>query len=244
MPEVPVRISFVGAVAVITMDDGKVNALNGQMLDRLWAALDEAEARAEAVVLAGRAGVFSGGLDLRVLRAAGDEAWVLVHRATDLCLRLVEFPRPVVAACTGHAVALGAVLLLCSDLRLCAAGDFKIGFNEVSIGLPVPELVVGLARQRLSRRHLMQACNSAKIYTPHEAIDVGFLDEANILHVEGDATRAAAELARHVEPEAFAATRRVMTARLGETIIRQAGSFMNLRDTQPQIRRVEDRPIG
>ena len=217
------------------MDDGKANAINVEMIDHLWTALDKAEAEAEALVLAGRAGVFSAGLDLGVLRAGGDASMLLIHRTTDICLRLAEFPRPVVAACTGHALALGAVLLMCCDLRLCAAGDFKIGFNEVAIGLPLPELVVGLARQRLSRRHLVLACNSAKIYSPYEAIDVGFLDEANALHVTSYATQAAAEMARHIEPEAFATTRRTMTGRLGETIIRHAGSFANIRDAPPPV---------
>ncbi len=240
----PVSVRFVDAVALITIDDGKANVLTSDVIDGLWTALDAAETHAQAVVLAGRTGVFSGGLDLDVLRAGSDPAMVLIHKATDICLRLAEFPRPVVAACTGHALALGAVLLLCCDLRVGVAGDFRIGFNEVAIGIPVPELVVGLARARLSRRHLMLACNSARIFTPTEAIEVGFLDTVHTSNVADHAVAMAAELAAHVEPGAFAATRVTMTRRLGEAIIRHAGEFTNLRTSPPPNIRGGPTPRG
>lgn len=237
-------VRFVDAVALITLDDGKANVLTSEVIDSLLEALDAAEARAEAVVLAGRPGVFSGGVDIDVLRAGSDPAMVLIHKATDVCLRLAEFPRPVVAACTGHAVALGAVLLLCCDLRVGLAGDFKVGFNEVAIGLPVPELVVGLARARLSRRHLMLACNSARIYTPTEAIEVGFLDTVHPSNIPDHAVTMAASLAAHVEPWAFAKTRATMTGRLGEAIIRHAGEFSNIRASPPPNIRQDPTPVG
>lgn len=228
-----VSVRFVDSVALVTIDDGKANVLTFEVIDGLWEALDAAEGRADAVVLAGRTGVFSGGLDLHVLRDGSDPAMVLIHKATDICLRLAELRCPVVAACTGHAVALGAVLLLCCDLRLGLAGDFRIGFNEVAIGIPVPELVVGLARARLSRRHLTLALNNARLYTPAEAIDVGFLDTIHASNVENHAVAMAADLAAHVEPWAFATTRATMTRRLGEAIIRHAGEFTNLRKSPP-----------
>ncbi|MDE0653513.1 MAG: crotonase/enoyl-CoA hydratase family protein [bacterium] len=228
-----VSVRFVDSVAVITIDDGKANVLTVDVFDRLWEALDAAESRAKAVVLVGRPGVFSGGLDLHVLRDGSEPAMVLIHKATDVCLRVAEFGCPVVAACTGHAVALGAVLLLCSDLRVGLAGDFRIGFNEVAIGIPVPELVVGLARARLSRRHVTLALNSARLYTPAEAIEVGFLDTVHGSNVEKHAVAMAADLAAQVEPWAFAATRATMTRRLGESIIRHAGEFANLRASPP-----------
>ena len=240
----PVSVRFVDAVALITIDDGKANVLTSEVIDGLWTALDAAETHAQAVVLAGRTGVFSGGLDLDVLRAGSDPAMVLIHKATDICLRLAEFPRPVVAACTGHAVALGAVLLLCCDLRVGVAGDFRIGFNEVAIGIPVPELVVGLARARLSRRHLMLACNGARLFTPTEAIEVGFLDTVRSSNVADHAVAMAAGLAAHVEPGAFAATRVTMTRRLGEAIIRHAGEFTNLRTSPPPNIRGGPTPWG
>lgn len=222
-------MSLVEDVALITMDDGKVNALGIQLVDGLTGALDEAQADGRSIVLAGRPGVFSAGLDLNTLQLGDSDGLELIHKATELCMKLVEFPRPVVAACTGHAVALGAGLLLCCDVRICAAGDFKIGFNEVSIGIAMPELLLGIARERLSRRHLMMAIATARIYTPPEAVEVGFLDRAGASNPTRDALETATDLARRLDAEAFAATRRVMCGRYADTILRHAGGLMDIR---------------
>ena len=229
MSESPVTMSLVGDVAFITMDDGKVNVLGIQLIDALSKALDAAEANARSVVLAGRPGVFSAGLDLNTLQLGDTDGLELIHKATDICMRLVEFPRPVVAACTGHAVALGAGLLLCTDVRICAAGDFKIGFNEVSIGIPMPDLLLGVARERLARRHLVMAVATARMYTPPEAVEVGFLDRAGASNATRDALETAADLARRLDPNAFAATRRTFCATYADTILRHAGGLMEIR---------------
>ena len=101
-----------GDVAVITMDDGKANAVTHDLINALTAALDAAEASASAVVLAGRPGRFSAGFDLRVMQGAtGEEVRALVNHGGALCLRLFESPLPIVAACRGHALAAGAVML-------------------------------------------------------------------------------------------------------------------------------------
>jgi enoyl-CoA hydratase len=82
-----------------------------------------------------------------------------------------------VAACTGHALAGGALVLLTADVRVGAAGAFRIGLNEVSIGLPVPVLAMELARDRIAPGELGRATLRAQIYTPEEAARVGYLDE-------------------------------------------------------------------
>jgi len=91
-------------------------------------------------------------------------------------LRLYGFPRPVVVACTGHALAAGAILLLVADHRIGAAGDFKIGLNEVAIQMTLPVFAMELARARLSKRHFTAATTQARVYDPETAIDVGYLD--------------------------------------------------------------------
>jgi enoyl-CoA hydratase len=91
-------------------------------------------------------------------------------------LRLYGFPLPVVVGCTGHALAAGAILLLASDCRIGAEGDFKIGLNEVSIRLTLPVFAVELARERLSKRHFTAAVTQARIYDPIGATDAGYLD--------------------------------------------------------------------
>jgi enoyl-CoA hydratase len=198
-----------GDVAVITIDDGKANALSHAAIDAVTDALARAESDAKAVVLAGRPGRFSAGFDLSVMKSGPDAVRGLVRAGAELTLRIYTFPQPVVIACTGHALAAGAILLMAADVRIGSAGDFKIGLNEVAIGMPVPVFATELARDRLSRRHLNSAVSLATIYDPDGARDAGYLDAVvaadNVLI---SASARAAELAAGVSPEAFVATRR------------------------------------
>ena len=130
-----VRYDFDGSVARITMDDGKVNVLSQEMLAELNEALGRAEADAAIVALAGRAGVFSAGFDLKVLRAGGPNARTMLRAGFELAERMLSFPMPVVIACTGHAVAMGVFLVLSGDYRIGVTGRYKITANEVAIGL-------------------------------------------------------------------------------------------------------------
>jgi len=82
----------------------------------------------------------------------------------------------VVAACTGHAIAAGAIILMSTDLRVGAAGDFRIGLPEVTIGMPLPFFATELARDRISKRHLSQVF-LGRMYDPEAATDAGFLDQ-------------------------------------------------------------------
>lgn len=197
-----------GEVAVITLDDGKANACGFAMLEAINTALDRAQREARAVALLGRPGVLSGGFDLKVIRGGDKDALTRVLAlGVRTMMRLYGLPQPLVTAATGHAVALGALILLASDYRFGIAGDFKVGLNETAIGLALPAFGVELAEARLSRRHLTQATLLAHLYAPAEAVDVGFLDEV----VVSDAVRAAAvgkaaELAK-LDAAAFAASK-------------------------------------
>jgi len=130
-----VSYAFDGKVATITMDDGKVNVLSPAMQAELNAALDQAEADQAVVLLTGRPGVFSAGFDLAVLQGRGDEAGTMVLGGFELSLRLLGFARPVVVACTGHAIAMGSFLLLSGDYRLGADARYKITANLFGIPL-------------------------------------------------------------------------------------------------------------
>ena len=165
-------------VATITMDDGKVNALSPRMLGELNIALDRAEADGAAVVLAGRGGIFSAGFDLAVLGDGGAAAAEMVRSGFELAARLLEFPAPVLAVCTGHAVAMGAFLLLSADYRIGLAGPFRITANEVAIGLTMPTAAVELCRARLTPAAFSRAVTLAEVYSPPEAAAAGFLDRA------------------------------------------------------------------
>jgi enoyl-CoA hydratase len=172
-----VRYELSGDVAILRLDDGKANALDPTIIGSLHDDLRRAEKEAAAVLLTGRAGRFSAGFNLGVLKDGGpDAARGLVSAGAELAVQIARHPTPVVIACTGHALAMGAVLLLAADLRLGATGDFKIGFNEVAIGMTAPVFLVEFARERLSKRHFQRATVQAEIYSPESAIDAGFLD--------------------------------------------------------------------
>jgi enoyl-CoA hydratase len=171
-----VRYELVDKVAVIRLDDGKANALSHAIIDGLTQCLGRAEREAAAVLLVGRDRRLSGGFDLNTMLSGPEAARKLVTAGAELMLRLYGFPQPVVVACTGHALAAGAVLLLAVDVRIGASGDFKIGLNEVSIQMTLPIFAMELARARLSKRHFTCATTQAKIYDPEGAKDAGFLD--------------------------------------------------------------------
>ena len=202
-----VRYRLEEKVAVIEMDDGKVNAISHSMIEAINRALDRAEKEAKAIVLCGRAGRFSGGFDLGVMRGGAEQARALVGKGAELALRLYGFSLPVVIACTGHAIAMGAVLLLSADTRLGAEGDFKIGLNEVSIGLPLPPFALRLAEARLSKRHLVRATLEAEIYAPSRAVDAGFLDRVTSPVALAVEALAEANRLATLDPSAFQATK-------------------------------------
>jgi enoyl-CoA hydratase len=188
-----VTYSLDGPVATITLDDGKVNALSPAMFGAIGAALDRAEADGAAVVLTGRPGVFSGGFDLGVLQAGGQPAIDLVRAGFEMSIRLLSFPAPVVVACTGHAIAMGAFLVLSGDVRIGAAGPFRTSANEVAIGLTVPFAAVELLRHRLTPSAFQRAVATAAAFPPDEALAAGFVDR---IVAAGELADAAATSAR------------------------------------------------
>lgn len=165
-----------GSIATLAMDDGKANVLSPVMLEELNAALDRALGDGAVVVLSGRDGRFSAGFDLAVLRAGDAEAPAMLRAGFELAERLLSFPAPVVAACTGHAIAMGAFLLLSADYRIGVAGPYKITANEVALGLAMPHSAVEVCRQRLAPAHLGRVVANAEVYSPQAAVDAGFLD--------------------------------------------------------------------
>ena len=190
----PLTYSLEDSVAIVRMDDGKANALSVAMIDALLSALDRAAGEAKAIVLAGRDERFCAGFDLRVMMSGPEHATALLKRGSELLMRLYEAPLPLVIACSGHALAGGALVVLTGDVRIGAAGAFKIGLNEVAIGLPVPVLAMELARDRLVKTELHRATLLATIYTPDDAVRAGYLDE--VVAADQLMARAKAEAAR------------------------------------------------
>ena len=191
-------VEITNEIALIRMDDGKANAINFEMLAALNDALDKAEAGAKAIVLAGREGRFSGGFDLKAFVSLGPEGvYKLLDAGADLLLRLYGGPLPVVAACTGHAIAMGVFILNACDTRVGAAGEYKIGANEAVTGMNLPVFAMELARDRLGPAHLTRAMIQGFIYDPEGAVEAGYLDMlAEPDKVEATALAVAAQLAQ------------------------------------------------
>jgi len=200
-----------GDVAVIKLDDGKVNALSLATSREILGHLDEVEDSSKAVVLEGRDGIFSAGFDLKVMRSDDTDAKrEMIAAGIDLFLRLFTYSQPVVTACTGHAVAAGAIVLMSSDLRIGADGEFQIGLNEISIGMVLPAFLVEIAGERLSPRHFTQATLLSRMYGPKEALEAGYLDEVTAPEkVAAVALERATGFAANLDPKAFKISRGV-----------------------------------
>lgn len=165
------------SVATITLQNGKVNAISHQVIDEFNAALDQAEQANAVVVFTGQPGMLSGGYDLKVMRESMSLAMQLVEKGSTLSRRLLSFPYPVLAACSGHAVAKGAFLLLSADYRIGVQGDFKIGLNEVAIGMSMHDAGVEIARGRMAPMYFNRSVILAEMVSPDDAIAMGFLDK-------------------------------------------------------------------
>jgi enoyl-CoA hydratase len=196
------------SVATITMDDGKVNSLSPGMLAELGAAFDRAEADKAVVLFGGREGRFSAGFELSVFKQGDAAVREMLMAGARLAERILSFPTPVVIASSGHALAMGAFLLLSADLRVGIDGPYKIGLNEVAIGMTVPRFGIEVARQRLAPAHFNLALTTAFIYSPSEAVAAGFLDRVAAPGEFKAASRAAAVALTRLDMKAHAETKR------------------------------------
>jgi enoyl-CoA hydratase len=174
----PVSYRLDGQIARIVMDDGKVNVMSMPMLEALHVAFDRAASDEAITVLSSARDVFSAGFDLKVF-AANDpvSSHAMVKAGAELALKLLSFRTPVLGACCGHAFPMGAFLLLASDVRIGAEGNYRIGLNEVAIGIPIPSFGLELARQRLAPAHLNRTAVTGEMFNPGDAVTAGFLDK-------------------------------------------------------------------
>src|SRR5262249_25182021 len=165
------------SVATIVMDDGKVNALSPDMQREINEVLNHAELEGVgAVVITGNDRVFSGGFDLNVLRGGGDAAIGMLVGGFELAARVLAFPKPVVMACTGHAIAMGSFLLLSGD-HLIGSPDHRVMANEVAIHLTMPPPPHAILRHRLTPAAFQRAVVLSAPFVGPQAVAAGYLDE-------------------------------------------------------------------
>ncbi|MFK8042760.1 crotonase/enoyl-CoA hydratase family protein [Congregibacter sp.] len=165
-------------IAVLTFDDGKANVVGHQFLDDMNAGLDRAQRdNAGAIIICGRDGMFSGGFDLGEFKKGVEQGQAMVKRGFELLIRLAGFPLPIVGACTGHCVAMGAFIIMACDSRVGTRGDFKVTLPETAIGMDLPPILMALTESRIVKQHLTRAALQSEVYNPEQAVTAGFLDE-------------------------------------------------------------------
>ncbi len=212
-----VQVVIDGGVARVRVDDGKVNALSAALMTEIDAALTQAEEAGAVVVLSGREGMFSAGFDLGTFRRGYDAAIEMLRTGAALIVRLLAFPQPVLTVAAGHVYPAGAFLMLAADSRLGAAGPWRIGLNEVAIGLTVPAFVIELARHRLSPPGFARI-QSAAMFGPEDAMRLGYLDRVVDPAALADEVEAEARRLRALDLSAFAGTKARVNERAIEAI--------------------------
>jgi enoyl-CoA hydratase len=208
----PVVYSNKDSIAVIRMDDGKVNALGPTMQQALGEAIDRAEGdNVGALVITGNERVFSGGFDLKILTSGistGDAqpAIDMLRGGFELAYRLLSYPKPVVMACTGHAIAMGAFLLSSGDHRV-AAHAYNIQANEVAIGMTIPYAALEIMKLRLTQSAYQQAAGLARTFFGETALAAGFVDEIVLPEMVVSRAEEAAREFAGLHQQAHAATK-------------------------------------
>jgi enoyl-CoA hydratase/carnithine racemase len=205
-----------GEVRELRLDRPPANALSPELIGALRAAVEAAPAAgARALVLSGAPGFFSGGLDVPHLiqldRAAIAAAWRDFY---GLLQSLAASPIPVAAAITGHSPAGGAVLSIFCDFRIMAEGEYRIGLNEVQVGIPMPPVIFQALRRQVGAREAERLCVTAQLVPAAEALHVGLVDQ--LAASEGVVARAIewCNAVIALPPQAMAITRRLVRADL------------------------------
>jgi enoyl-CoA hydratase len=207
-------------IAVITLDDGKANAFSSASVAHLDGLVDQAEADgARALVLVGRPGRFSAGFNLEEMTANAESMRALVIAGARWWMRLYGLGMPTVAACTGHALAGGAITLLSCDRRIGADVPAKIGLNEVAIGMVLPVFAVELARDRLLPSAFGPSTMGAQVYDPAGATTVGYLDEVVPADDVLDAAMAEARRLAQLRTGAYGGTKRNLRGEMIERVL-------------------------
>ena len=204
----PYRVEWRDGLALVRLTAGKANALDPRSLAAIERALDEAAGgEARGVVLTGYERFFSAGLDLLALYGLERDAMDAFMAWFDsVMLRVFAFPRPVVAALGGHAVAGGAALALACDARVMGTGAGRFGLNEIRLGVPFPASALEIVRYAVPAQWVEAALYEGELVDARAALERGFVSEV----VDGDAVEAACRICGRLAAapsDAFEATK-------------------------------------
>ncbi len=241
------------SVAIMRLEHGKVNALDKEILYDLIDKLDEVEkSPAKAVVLTGMWSCFSAGVDLfRIVDGGADYVEEFLPLLTEALLSLFTFPRPVVAAANGHAIAGGCVLVFACDYKIMAKGEGRIGIPELLVGVPFPTLPLEIVRFNTPRQHFPELVYTGRTHSPEAALQIGIVD--NLVEPEDLMDRACdvAERLGAIPAESFNLTKRMIRQRTidryqkyHQTIDREALKVWSSPDIHRIIREYLQKTIG
>jgi enoyl-CoA hydratase len=205
-------------VATLTLSNGKVNAISNEVIAAFNAALDQAEKDRAVVIITSGPGILSGGYDLKIMTSSPQAAMDLVAAGSTLARRMLSHPFPIVVACTGHAVAKGAFLLLSADYRIGVEGPFSIGLNEVQIGMTMHNAGIELARDRLNTSAFGRSVINGEMFDPKGALQAGFLDKVVAPEELTDAARTVALQLKKINMKAHKQTKLKVRKHFLETL--------------------------
>ena len=165
-------------ISIITLDDGKANVFSPEMSNQLNACLEQVDTESGCLIITGREGMFSAGLDLKVIQSGDvDRIVEMSSSAFKLLARIFSFPRPVIAACSGHGIALGTFLICCCDYRIGIKGDYMLGANEMRTNMVIPTPILELIKFRVNDSHKYRAVLGAEMYNFNQAQEAGLIDD-------------------------------------------------------------------
>ncbi|MGI9622838.1 MAG: crotonase/enoyl-CoA hydratase family protein [Acidimicrobiales bacterium] len=202
-----VDYSLKDRIATITFDDGKANVMTLTSITAISEALARAEQDGAVAILTGRTGVFSAGYDMAMFDLPIEQIMATMRAGGELVHQLLSHPLPLIGACNGHAIAQGAFTLLGCDVRLGVDGGFKIGLNEVAIGLTIPHYGVEIARHQLTPAWFDHATVTGELYEPSLARQAGFLHHLVDADSLEDTARESASRLASVDLNAHAGTK-------------------------------------
>jgi enoyl-CoA hydratase len=174
-----IHVEAAGNVAVVHLEHGKATTLDTEFCREITGTMDELQqSRFGAAVLTGAGGIFSAGVDLKRLHLGGAPYIAeFLPALSDALLSVFGFPRPVIAALNGHAIAGGAVLAAACDRRVLASGPGRIGVTELLVGVPFPLVAVEILRCAFGGSRLSELTFLARTYPGDEALRLGLVDE-------------------------------------------------------------------
>ncbi|WNJ16727.1 enoyl-CoA hydratase/isomerase family protein [Pontibacter sp. G13] len=214
---------------IVQLDRGKANPMNHEMIRELRQVLQEVQASDQmgGIILTGKPGYFTAGLDVKEMYdfdEAGIRAFFQDFRG--LIRDLVEFDKPLIAAITGQSPAGGCILAICSDYRVMAAGNYRIGLNEIPVGLILPEYVFELYSFWLGRRKAYHFLMEGKLHTPDDALEAGLLDE--VVPLEEVLTRAEKRIKKYLQfnPKVWQISKRNLRTQVRESVYRDSDEVM------------------